>query len=96
MVVWELVAEALAGDVVAALVAALRAVPAPADHRLFDCECDAAYRRAFDTCGRRMQQLSACGADREELSAQFAAIRDELADLWRRAETAAKPARSPR
>ena len=57
---------------------------------------DAAYRRAFDTCGRRMQQLSACGADREELSAQFAAIRDELADLWRRAETAAKPARSPR
>jgi hypothetical protein len=31
----------------------------------------------------RMQQLGECGAERE--------LRDELADLWRRAEAAAKP-----
>ncbi|KMO69842.1 hypothetical protein [Mycolicibacterium chlorophenolicum] len=52
---------------------------------------DEAYRRAFETCGIRMQQLATCGAAREDLTAQFAAIRDELADLWRRTETAAKP-----
>lgn len=52
---------------------------------------DQAYRRAFRTCGMRMQQLGECGAERELLTDQFAAIRDELADLWRRAEAAAKP-----
>jgi hypothetical protein len=52
---------------------------------------DEAYRRAFDTCGIRMQQLAASGAERGDLTDQFAAIRDELADLWRRAEAATKP-----
>lgn len=52
---------------------------------------DEAYRRAFDTCGIRMQQLAAEGTDRDDLTAQFAAIRDELADLWRRADAATKP-----
>ena len=52
---------------------------------------DEAYRRAFRTNGIRMQQLSECGAERESITEQFAAIRDELADLWRRAEAAAKP-----
>jgi replicative DNA helicase len=50
---------------------------------------DAAYRRAFDICGIRMQELAASGADRADLTDQFGAIRDELADLWRRAEAAA-------
>ncbi|OBJ01004.1 hypothetical protein [Mycobacterium sp. 1465703.0] len=49
-----------------------------------------AYRRAFDTFGIKMQQLAACGADRDDLTEQFGMIRDELAELWRRAE-AAKP-----
>lgn len=53
-----------------------------------------AYRRAFDTFGIRMQQLAACGADRDDLTEQFAMIRDELAELWRRTEAAAKPDRS--
>lgn len=53
-----------------------------------------AYRRAFETCGSRMQQLASSGADREDLTAQFAAIRGELADLWRRTEAAAKPERA--
>jgi len=52
---------------------------------------DRAYRRAFRTNGIRMRQLAESGADRGELTAQFGAIRDELAELWRRAETAAKP-----
>ncbi|MGD9620593.1 MAG: hypothetical protein AB7G47_10205 [Mycolicibacterium sp.] len=51
---------------------------------------DQAYRRAFDTCGIAMQQLASSGADRDDLTTQFAAIRDGLADLWRRADTAAK------
>lgn len=53
-----------------------------------------AYRRAFDTYGIRMQQLAASGADRDDLTEQFAMIRDELAELWRRAEAATKPPRS--
>lgn len=53
-----------------------------------------AYRRAFDTFGIRMQQLAACGADRDDLTEQFALIRDELAELWRRTEAATKPERS--
>jgi hypothetical protein len=55
---------------------------------------DAAYRRAFDTYGIRMQELAASGADRADLTEQFGVIRDELADLWRRAEAAAQPERS--
>ena len=50
-----------------------------------------AYRRAFGARGIRMQQLAEGGAGRAELTEQFAAIRDELADLWRRAEAAAQP-----
>ena len=49
-----------------------------------------AYRRGFTQAGIRMQQLGECGAEREELTTQFIAIRDELADLRRRAEAAAK------
>lgn len=52
-----------------------------------------AYRRAFDTLGLKMQQLAICGADRDDLTEQFAMIRDELAELWRRTEAAAKPVR---
>ena len=52
---------------------------------------DEAYRRAFRDNGIRMQQLAGCGAERELITERFAAIRDELADLWRRAEAAAKP-----
>jgi hypothetical protein len=52
---------------------------------------DEAYRRAFRNNGMRMQQLGGCGAERELITDQFAAIRDELADLWRRTEAAAKP-----
>jgi hypothetical protein len=51
---------------------------------------DEAHRRAFDTCGIRMQQLAASAADRGELTHQLTAICDELADLWRRAEAAAQ------
>jgi replicative DNA helicase len=53
-----------------------------------------AYRRAFDTCGIRMQQLAASGVDRAQLFDQFTAIHDELADLWRRTEAAAPHHRS--
>jgi replicative DNA helicase len=52
---------------------------------------DEAYRRAFDTCGIRMQQLAADDTARADLTAQFAAIRDELAGLWRRADAATTP-----
>lgn len=52
---------------------------------------DDAYRRAFDTCGIRMQELACTGADRDTLNEQFAAIRDELAQLWRRAHAADTP-----
>ena len=55
---------------------------------------DGAYRRAFREHGIRMQQLGETGADRGDLTEQFAAIRDELADLWRRAEAATKPEKS--
>lgn len=52
---------------------------------------DEAYRRAFREHGIRMQQLGECGADRADLTEQFAVVREVLADLWRRAETAAQP-----
>jgi hypothetical protein len=55
---------------------------------------DDAYRRAFPTCGIRMQQLAAAGADRDDLFAQFTTVGDELADLWRRAQGAGQPGRS--
>lgn len=51
---------------------------------------DEAYRRAFDTCGSRMQDLASSGLDRQELTVRFAEIRDELAGLWRNAEAVTK------
>ena len=51
---------------------------------------DDAYQRAFGNLGLRMQQLSEADVDRKELTAQFGLIREELADLWRRADAAAK------
>lgn len=50
-----------------------------------------AYRRGFTQAGIRMQQLGECGAEPQALTTQFIGIRDELADLRRRAEAAAKP-----
>lgn len=50
-----------------------------------------AYRRGFAQAGLRMQQLGETDAEPEALTAQFIAIRNELADLRRRAEAAAKP-----
>lgn len=51
---------------------------------------DDAYRRAFGVVGQRMQQLAETDIDRAELTEQFGLIREELADLWRRGEAAAK------
>jgi hypothetical protein len=51
---------------------------------------DDAYQRAFGNLGMRMQQLSQADVDRKELTVQFGLIREELADLWRRADAAAK------
>ncbi|BBZ15353.1 hypothetical protein [Mycobacterium branderi] len=52
---------------------------------------DTAYRRAFSNYGMRMQQLAQCGAERADLTEQFSIIRDDLAELWQRAEAAATP-----
>jgi hypothetical protein len=49
-----------------------------------------AYRRAFRFHGIRMQQLAEIAATRADLTQYLFAIRDELADLWRRAEAAAQ------
>jgi replicative DNA helicase len=72
-------------DAYSEVISPAAAAPTYARHVLED-----AYRRAFDACGIRMQQLAASGgADRHDLTSAFAAIRDELADLWRRTEAAA-------
>jgi hypothetical protein len=74
-----------------------QALGSEAAARGYACEVlDDAYRRAFDTFGIRMQELAACGADRDDLTEQFTKIRDELATLWRLAETAAQPERTTR
>ena len=53
---------------------------------------DDTYRRVFAQQGIRMQQLGECGnAELAELAEQFAAISEELANLWRKAEAAAQP-----
>ena len=54
---------------------------------------DRAYRQAFADCGTRMQQIATTAAGRDQLTGQLIAIRDELADLRRRAEKAATIAR---
>jgi len=65
--------------------------PAAAIHDYARQVLDDAYRRAFDAAGIRMQELAASGADPDRLHQQFTAIRDELADLWRRAHAATRP-----
>ena len=53
-----------------------------------------AYRRAFAAAGTRMQELAASdGIERDDLTRQFAAIADRLADLGRRIDAAAGPHR---
>jgi replicative DNA helicase len=52
---------------------------------------DEAYRRAFREHGIRMQQLGETASDRSDLTEQFSIIRDQLADLWRRAEATTVP-----
>lgn len=54
---------------------------------------DDAYRRAIADHGTRMQQLAESGAPRTVLTDYLTAMRAELADLWRRAEAAARPPR---
>jgi hypothetical protein len=44
---------------------------------------DEAYRRGFWEQGIRMQQLAEQGGERGGLTTEFAAVRDELVDLWR-------------
>ncbi|WP_441964498.1 hypothetical protein [Mycolicibacterium houstonense] len=50
-----------------------------------------AYRRGFTQAGLRMQQLGETNAEPEALTGQFISIRNELAELRRRAEATAKP-----
>ena len=52
---------------------------------------EVAYRRVFAVCGQRMQVIAEAEADRAELTEQFAAVREDLLDWWRRAEVAAQP-----
>jgi replicative DNA helicase len=52
---------------------------------------DEAYRREFREQGIRMQQLGETATDRGDLTEKFTLIRDELVELWRRCEAAAKP-----
>ena len=52
---------------------------------------DEAYRRAVREHGIRMQQMADSGADRADLTTHIGTARDDLAELWRRAEAAAQP-----
>ena len=52
---------------------------------------DEAYRRAVREHGIRMQQMADSGADRADLTTHISTARDDLAELWRRAEAAAQP-----
>lgn len=54
-----------------------------------------AFRRAAATHGERLAELARKGAPRRELAGYVAAMREELADLWRRAEAARPPVGSP-
>jgi replicative DNA helicase len=56
---------------------------------------DEAYRRSVREHGIRMQQMADSGADRAAITEHFTAVRDNLADLWRRAETAGQPGWDP-
>jgi hypothetical protein len=52
---------------------------------------DEAYRRAFREQGIRMQQVSETTSSRAELTEQFVIIRDQLVDLWQRAQATTVP-----
>ncbi|ORV21770.1 hypothetical protein AWB98_27065 [Mycolicibacterium conceptionense] len=52
---------------------------------------DTAYRNAFRDHAIRMQELAECDVERELLTQLFIDTRDDLAELRRRAEAAAKP-----
>jgi hypothetical protein len=55
---------------------------------------DEAYRRTFEACGIRIQHHAASGANRDDLNAEFALIRDDLAKLWQRGQPATPPTAS--
>jgi hypothetical protein len=65
--------------------------PAAAIHSYARAVLDEAYRKAFHRCGAQMQRLAASAADPDTLHERFTAIGDELAELRRCAEAAAKP-----
>jgi hypothetical protein len=52
---------------------------------------DEAYRRAFREQGIRTQQVSETTSSRAELTEQFVIIRDQLVDLWQRAQATTVP-----
>jgi replicative DNA helicase len=54
-----------------------------------------AFRRAAGAHGARLAQLAENGAARDELAESVAAMRSELADLWRRTESARPAVRNP-
>jgi hypothetical protein len=57
---------------------------------------DNAYRQAVRDHGTRTQDLAENGSSRDDLTAQFTAIRADLADLWRRAQAVAHRIRARR
>jgi replicative DNA helicase len=67
-----------------------RTVTPGAAHQYAREVLDDAYRRAVGFHGTRMTQLAESGAPRGELTDHLTAMRAELADLWRRAEAAAR------
>jgi YD repeat-containing protein len=54
-----------------------------------------AFRRAVGAHGARLTELAEIGAPRDELAHGVAAMRTELAELWRRTEAARPAARNP-
>jgi YD repeat-containing protein len=54
-----------------------------------------AFRRAVGAHGARLAELAEKGAPRDELAHGVAAMRTELAELWRRAEAARPAVRNP-
>jgi replicative DNA helicase len=61
-----------------------------AAHRYAREVLEQAYRRAVGAHGARMAQLAETAVTREQLTHCLTAMRAELADLWRRAEAAAR------
>ncbi len=54
-----------------------------------------AFRRAVGAHGARLAELAENGAPRDELAHGVAAMRTELAELWRRTEAARPAVRNP-